>query len=157
MRQLIVALGLLLVTGSAQAVESCVLSTQDLNLGTYVWTQHSPAQHLVSAHVECTADTPQNVTISAKLPVFAAGGLRTLSGPGGDLLRYRLEIRSEATGTDQPWGDGSGGSVIFTKTLNTLTEPGVDLIPTLTIIDGQQVRSGSYSDNLVITVSIVVP
>lgn len=139
----------------AASEPSCVLSTQDLALPPYVWTDPAQTTRVPVASVSCSADTPQDVMINAALSL-GVGTPRALTGPGG-ALAYTVTISADGTSFEQPWGDGSAGTVTWTRTLNTLSLPQVDLLPAVTILPGQQLASGSYSDTLTVTLTLMAP
>lgn len=157
MRKVMMVLGTLLLAGAvhAGAEPTCVLSAQNLALPPYVWTSPAVTTRLPLARVSCSADVPQNVSVSAALSL-GVGTVRALQGPQG-VLAYTVAVRGTEVSPEQPWGDGTAGTVVFTRTLNTLSTPEVDVIPVWTILPGQQVASGDYTDTLTLTLTIVAP
>jgi len=128
----------------------CSASATGVAFGTYTPLAPSPLASTGTITVQCFVFFAQ-ATVTVDLSAGASGGFgtRTLTS-GTDTLNYNLYLNAAHT---QVWGDGSGGSLISTLTLN----PGFPSTATATIYGAvnalQDPAPGSYGDTITVTVN----
>jgi spore coat protein U-like protein len=94
----------------------------------------------------CTGSTPYNVGLNAGTATGATVTTRSMTGPAGALLGYKLFTNS---GHTTNWGN----------TVGTNTEAGIGtgLAQSLTVFGqipaGQSVTPGAYSDTIIVTLT----
>jgi hypothetical protein len=150
LKRSLVAAVLLTMCGSAGAV-SCTLSPNDVTLPPYYWS--APQSLIYSptvATLACSSPTPADANLSVSLDNFT-----DVLSSGPDRLSYSISLPG-ALGP-QPWGDGTGGSVKFERTLVQFTSANFDIAPTLEFSAGQRVRAGNYGAALNLMLNILAP
>lgn len=122
---------------------SCSVSTSGLNFGTYDVFSTLNDDVTATITVSCTKNKPYSISLSSGSGTF---GSRTLTGALG-ALSYNLFLDSTHLTI---WGDGSSGTGTFsgTGTGANIGTPVYGRIPAR-----QNVRVGSYSDLITVTVT----
>lgn len=117
---------------SASVVASCSVQTQSLALGTYAsGGPATPSQGAGAIDVKCTRGTPAQVYLE---------GTRTLTGPTGNTVAYTLTADGKA------WIPGTALQVVGQgKQVVHLAIQG-------SVLGGQQVDPGDYSDTEIVRV-----
>ena len=122
---------------------NCTVSTSGLNFGTYDVFSSLNDDVTATITVNCTKNKSYSIALSSGSGTFAS---RTLTSTGG-VLAYNLFL--DATHLTI-WGDGSSGTSIFSGmgTGANIGTPVYGRIPAR-----QNVRVGSYSDLITVTVT----
>ena len=122
---------------------SCFVTTSGLNFGTYNVFSSLDDSVTTTVSVNCTKNKPYSISLSSGSGTFAS---RTLTSAVGTLT-YNLFLDSTHLTI---WGDGSSGTSIFSG-----TGSGVAIATTVygRIPARQNVRVGSYSDVITVTVT----
>ena len=141
-------LSLLLVAAAAVAASTawgggCAVSTQGVDFGTYNPLGRQDQDSAGNVAVTCDAGIAYSIALS---PGSGIGGARALRS-GAHVLNYNLFTDSTHLSI---WGDGSGGtSVVAGSGTGSMTN-----VPVYGRVPGaQNVASGSYADDIVITVN----
>jgi spore coat protein U-like protein len=130
-----------------QAFAACSISATGVNFGTYDPSAGSPNDSTGSVTYRCNRRDPITIFLSrGNAPTFAPRQMRN----GVEIMNYNLY--RDATRTTI-WGDGTGGTSVFFDP----APPGRDERVTISIFGrippGQDVASGTYSDNITATVN----
>jgi spore coat protein U domain-containing protein, fimbrial subunit CupE1/2/3/6 len=135
--------GVLLLAAPMARSANCTVSTSGLNFGTYDVFSSLNDDITATITVNCTKNRAYSISLSSGSGTF---GSRTLTGPVG-ALAYNLFLDSTHLTI---WGDGSSGTGIFrgTGTGANVGTPVYGRIP-----PRQNVRMGSYSDVITVTVT----
>lgn len=133
----------LTVAGPAAWPANCTVSTSGLNFGTYDVFSTLNDDITATITVNCTKNKSYSISLSSGSGTF---GSRTLTGTAG-ALSYNLFL--DATHLTI-WGDGSSGTGTFSGmgTGANIGTPVYGRIPAR-----QNVRVGSYSDLITVTVT----
>lgn len=140
---------------------SCTLTGQNIQVNAYTWTQAASSAG-VAATVAC--DLPPGTSVSFRVGVDMLDrrpdGQRVLHPPGlGAPLLYALSLLD--LGGPWPWGDGTGGTVTFSRTRTSgeggLTSSNDDVMVMLDVPAGQMVEAGTYTDAVTITLDVLAP
>lgn len=140
---LILATWVLLLAVSPARSASCFVTTSGLNFGTYDVFSSLDDTITATITVNCTKNKPYSIALSSGSGTF---GSRTLTGTAGKLA-YNLFLDSTHLTI---WGDGSSGTGTFS---GTGTGAGVGTPVYGRIPARQNVRVGSYSDVITVTVT----
>jgi spore coat protein U-like protein len=143
MRRNVLLLFVLVLTVPAARSANCTVSTSGLNFGTYDVFSSLNDDITATITVNCTKSKAYSIALSSGSGSFAS---RTMTGTLG-VLTYNLFLNSTHLTI---WGDGSSGTATFsgTGTGANVGTPVYGRIPAR-----QNVRVGSYSDVITITVS----
>jgi spore coat protein U-like protein len=127
----------------ATLVVACNVAANPLNFGVYSTSQIDATSTIF---VTCTNTTAYNVGLDAGTATRATLTNRSMTGPGGDLLGYRLFRDSARTNN---WGNTVG--------TDTISGTGTGAPQSLTVYGripaSQYVTPGSYADTIVATVT----
>ena len=128
---------------TASILSNCLLSATDLAFGTYSGSLINATSTIL---VACTNATPYNVGLNAGTATGATVTTRSMTGPGGTLLGYKLFSNS---GRTVNWGNTVG--------TNTVPGTGTGGVQTLTVYGqlpaNQNGPPGSYSDTITVTLT----
>jgi len=128
---------------TANVLDACSLSATSLAFGAYFSSQIYSTSEI---SVSCTDRTDYNVGLNAGTAPGATVTTRSMTGPGGALLHYRLYRNAART---LIWGDKVGGNTVF-GTGNGRTQA-------LTVYGdlpaSQSAVGGSYSDTITVTIT----
>lgn len=131
--------------GSTPAVAGCWASSTGVSFGIYDPQAVAPVDTAGSITLECDRREP-SATVSVGAGTSGSFAIRSMMS-GSDTLQYNVFTDASRL---QIWGDGSAG----TGTINVAPFPNRPM--TLTIYGrmppGQNVRAGSYSDTLIVTI-----
>lgn len=147
---------LALLAAPAHAV-SCSVSTAGLAFGAYDVLSTVPLVSTVTVRIACARDAGDSPVVRVAATIALSAGLsgshaqRQMAG-GSQRLNYNVFTTS---GYGTVWGDGSGGSV--TRSASLQLTPGqpsafVDLTGHGRVPALQDVAPGTYADALVVTV-----
>jgi len=127
----------------AAALAACSVAAQGLSFGSYDPLAGQRVDGAGNIAVTCDAGVAYGIALSSGNGPYAA----RLLASGADSLQYNLYTDASRV---LVWGDGTGGTATVAGSGNgTATNvPIYGRIPS-----GQNVRSGSYGDNIVITVT----
>ena len=148
-------MALSLVSGAGSAATMCSLAIGNVVFGSYDVFSPTSLDTSATVIVTCRRDGgPQNVNVAIAIGPGAHGGStasRKMRMPGGDLLGYNLF--RDAGGTSV-WGQVPGLDA-FTQTLAVPNKSSAQLSVMIfgRIPAGQNVLKGTYSDNVVLTVT----
>ncbi|HYB66293.1 MAG TPA: spore coat U domain-containing protein [Steroidobacteraceae bacterium] len=147
---LLTALGALASPAARAQAFFCSAGATGVAFGTYTPLTPVPLASTGTITVQCLVFFAQ-ATVTVDLSSGASGNFVTRSLTSGtNTLSYNLYLNAAHT---QVWGDGSGGSLIDTLTLN----PGFPSTVTATIYGAvnslQDPAPGSYSDTITVTVN----
>lgn len=139
---------------SATVPASCTLSAGNLGFGTI------DPQTTVTATANLTVSCPQGlayqVSIDAGQHYDAERGLRTMTGSNGGKARYSLLKNAEGSGQ---WGDNDfARTYLYGGSVSGVGSGGVQTLTVYGRVEaagntGLQFPSGSYSDQLLVTVN----
>ena len=142
------AIGLSLILASLLAAPlarsaSCFVTTSGLNFGTYNVFSSLDDTVTTTVTVNCTKNKPYSISLSSGSGTFGARTLKSTVGA----LTYNLFLDSTHLTI---WGDGSSGTGTFSGagTGVAIATPVYGRIPAR-----QNVRVGSYSDVITVTVT----
>jgi spore coat protein U-like protein len=141
-----------LATGGARAATTCSVTTTGVAFGTYSPLGNNTRDSVGGIDVSCSAQAGSTVSYAITLTAGTGSYASRQMASGADRLAYNLF-------TDSPrslvWGDGTGGTSIVSDSYTLATSPMVRSYNAYGRIPGgqSQARVGSYSDNLVITVT----
>jgi spore coat protein U-like protein len=150
---LIVFSVLLLALMSVEArATRCNITSTPVNFGSYDVFSSVPLDTTGTVSVSC--HTPAHKTIPMEVTISSgfSGGFnprRMRRGTGSDRMDYYLFINASRT---RIWGDGSNGTTFFRGNIHRdspLSLPVYGRVPA----HQNNLRAGSYSDSLVVTVS----
>ena len=140
----------LLIAHSAAGFAACTVYAPSLSFGPYDPLGGTPAT--TSGNVTVTCDIAPAPTVTIALgPSAVSGGFspRKMQQQGGaDLLAYNFFADP---GGASVWGDGSGGTVVRSARVQKNQPWNATLYGR--IPPGQDVRPGSYADNLTVTIN----
>jgi spore coat protein U-like protein len=126
-------------TGSS----ACAISANPLAFGAYSGSLVNSSSTITAT---CTGGTPYNVGLNAGTATGATVTTRSMTGPAGALLGYKLFTNSSHTTN---WGNTVG--------TNTEAGTGTGLAQSLTaygqIPAGQSANPGAYSDTIIVTLT----
>jgi spore coat protein U-like protein len=126
-------------TGSS----ACAISANPLAFGAYSGLLVSSSSTITAT---CTGGTPYNVGLNAGTATGATVTTRSMTGPAGVLLGYKLFTNSSHTTN---WGNTVG--------TNTEAGTGTGLAQSLTVYGqipaGQSANPGAYSDTIIVTLT----
>ncbi len=128
----------------------CTVSTTPVSFGPYDVFSSTPLDTTGTITVYCNNPEKKPMPVTVAISRGASGSFnpREMRIAGGsDRMNYYLFIDPSRTTV---WGDGTGGSSIFTGTI-VKTAP-MNLTVYGRIPARQNLRVGAYSDNLVVTV-----
>ncbi len=129
------------VTGSV--VKGCTISANPLSFGVY---SHTLVNSTSTISVTCTISATYNVGLSAGTATGATVTKRSMTGPGGALLAYKLFSNSAYTIN---WGNTVG--------TDTVAGTGTGLAQTLTVYGqipaGESGATGTYTDTIIATIT----
>lgn len=130
----------------------CNVSSTGVAYGVYDPNSSSPTNATGNVHVSCTVLLASVLSqINIRLSTGSSGTFanRKMSG-GADQLNYNLYKDASHTTV---WGDGTGGTGIFTDNL-LIAVLGTSVDHTIygSIPPGQYVAAGSYADTITVTV-----
>lgn len=144
-------------TGSGAA--NCSVSVvSPLSFGTYDTINALPGSTLITVTCTRSGGSPETVPITIALSSgpgsYAARQMKLTTGP--DLMLYNLYTNLART---QVWGDGTGGTVVVTNTINIPGPPGnPPQVSTYTIFGqvggNQNLPAGTYQTTAAITVTL---
>lgn len=131
---------------------NCNVSSTGVAYGVYDPNSSSPTNAAGNVHVLCTVlvvSVLSQINISLSTGGSGTFATRKMSG-GADQLNYNLYKDASHTTV---WGDGTGGTGIFTDNL-LIAVLGTSVDHTIygSIPAGQYVSAGSYSDTITVTV-----
>lgn len=144
---------LLLMPATATAIGlNCSVSATGVSFGSYNPNDGTPTNATGNVHVQCTVLLVSVLSqINTRLNTGGSGSFspRKMSS-GANLLTYNLY---KEVGHTTVWGDGTGGTGIFTDNV-TIAVLGTSINHTIygSIPAGQYVAAGSYSDTITVTV-----
>lgn len=154
---LVAAVGAALLHGpQALAAVSCSTSVPTLAFGSYDPTLASPTDITSSMTVTCTRAPLDTWTVAYTISLSPGGsgsyGVRRMNA-GAPLLNYNVYTSASYS---QVWGDGTSSTGIVGATVNfnlfqfskSATHAAYGRIPA-----GQNAAAGSYTDNLVVTLT----
>ena len=130
----------LVLPGLAHAA-SCSVSVLNVAFGGYDVFQQQDTETTGSVNVTCDSSTSYAISLSAGLGTFAA---RTMTN-GSQQLDYNLFTDPQRLTI---WGDGTSGTVTVSATATSGSYTVYGMIPAR-----QNVRAGSYSDTITVTVT----
>ncbi len=134
------ATGTAAISGSVAA--TCALSASTLGFGSYTPSTSLDSSAVIT--VNCSSGSAYRVSVDGGQNL--SGGSRRLAGPGGSFLNYQLFKDAARTSA---WGDGTGLGAKLDGTGNGSNQS----LPVYGRIPGSQnVRAGSYSDAVQVTV-----
>jgi len=147
---LLIALGALAAPAARAQAFFCSAGATGVAFGTYTPLTPVPLASTGTITVQCFVFfAPATVTVDLSAGASGSFVTRTLTS-GTDTLNYNLYLNAAHT---QVWGDGSGGSLISTLTLN----PGFPSTATATVYGAvnalQDPAPGSYADTITVTVN----
>jgi len=126
-------------TGSS----ACAISANPLAFGAYSGSLVNSSSTITAT---CTGGTPYNVGLNAGTATGATVTTRSMTGPAGALLGYKLFTNSSHTTN---WGNTVG--------TNTEAGTGTGLAQSLTVYGqipaGQSANPGAYSDTIIVTLT----
>lgn len=126
----------------ARAAPPCgVTVSGDISFGTYDVFSSAPRDSSGRIRLSCAKGTPVRITISTGMS--QSYDPRTLVS-GSEALRYNLFLDSAFQSI---WGDGTGGSSVYATLGGNAQLTVYARVPA-----GQDVPSGSYADDLTITI-----
>jgi spore coat protein U-like protein len=132
----------LLASGCAlPAWADCTVSTSGVVFGAYDTLSPLALDGAGTISVSCNPAAPYSIALS---PGGGSYALRRMVS-GSDQLEYNLFTDSTRT---MVWGDGSGGTTAVSGNADSASHTVYGRIP-----GGQNVRAGSYSDSLVVTLT----
>jgi spore coat protein U-like protein len=141
---------LLLLPVNANAAR-CDVTTTPVTFGSYDVFSSYPLDTTGTISVSC--HTPENKTLPIEVTInsgfsgsFNPRQMRRTSG--ADRMNYYLFVNSSRT---QIWGDGSSSTFVYKG--NIYKDSPLNLLVYGRVPPRQNLRVGSYSDNLVVTVS----
>lgn len=148
---LLLLLGLALAAAPARA--QCQLTVTPVDFGAYDVFDPAPLSSTGSLTYFC-ANAGRTVQVQ-----LGTGGSGTFfprqMASGAERLAYNLYLDAAAT---QVWGDGSGGSRVFTGTTGTPGRPDPERTFTLILYGrvpaGQSPGLGIYTDTIVVTLNL---
>jgi len=127
----------------ATVVVACTVADNPLNFGAYSASLINASSTIF---VTCTNTTAYNVGLNAGTAAGATVTNRSMTGPGGALLGYKLFRNSGRTSN---WGNTAG--------TDTVSGTGTGAAQSLTVYGqipaGQHVTPGSYADTIIATVT----
>lgn len=161
-------LSLLLMLGlahAAHATVTCTVSAPTLAFGTYPIVSSDTASSTVT--VTCTRGTNGDKAYAYDIQMSVGGGTfaqRTLTG-GGQTLSYNIY---QDLGNTQIWGDGTGGSTIFSGTYDftpvtigvptvIATIPVYATIPAHSLTVNNDQLPNTYLSNITLTIRRTAP
>lgn len=136
---------------AALSLCSCNVTTTGIAFGAYDPFAPSPVKASGSITVECTLVVALAGTYDIALSTGSSGSYasRTLK-KGGSSLSYNL-YTSDPNGA--VWGNGSGGTIIVTRSFSALLYINQTTSIYGTVPAGQNVPGGAYADNVVVTIT----
>ncbi len=148
--------GALLWSQVAQAVIDCSTTVPSLAFGTYDPTLASPTDITTSMTVTCTRGFLESwsVSYSVELSTGNSGTYATRRmNAGAAQLNYNVYTNASRS---QVWGNGTSSTGVVSTTMNfnffqfsnSITHTAYGRIPA-----GQDAGTGTYGDNLVVTIS----
>lgn len=120
---------------------NCTVTTSGVAFGSYDTFSTQPLQGAGSISVACSPAMAYTIALS---PGSGSYAMRTLLS-GGDTLGYNLFTDSTLTTV---WGDGGGGTATVVGSGESALHTVYGRIPAR-----QNVRAGSYSDSIVVTLT----
>jgi spore coat protein U-like protein len=130
------------------AAAQCTVSASGVSFGSYDVFAPAPRDSSGSVTYECLVVVTVQITLSrGSAPTFTP---RTLV-QGAETLQYNLYLDNARSTV---WGDGSGGTSVFTRTLalgdvgQTVVVPVYGRIPAR-----QDVSAGAYNDSITVTIN----
>lgn len=144
-----------LVSGAGGAATICSLATGNVAFGTYDVFSPTSLDTSSTVIVTCSRDGgPQNINVTIGIGPGANGGTtasRKMRTSSGDLLNYNL---FKNAGMTSVWGQIPGFDA-YTQTLAVPNKSTAQLSVMIfgRIPAGQDVMKGTYSDNVVVTVT----
>lgn len=131
--------------------DRCDVTTTPVNFGSYDVFSSSPSDTTGTIFVSC--HTPEHKTIPIEVSI--SSGLSGSFNPrqmlrtaGADRMNYYLFLDASRT---QIWGDGSSGTFVFQG--NIYKDTPLNLSIYGRVPARQNLRVGTYQDNLVVTVN----
>lgn len=140
---------LILVSADAQAFH-CTVSTTPVSFGSYDVFSTAPSDTTGTIAIYCNNPEKKPMPVVVSINSGASGSFnpRQMRLAGGtDRMNYYLFTAPSRTVI---WGDGTGGSSVLTRMI-VKTEP-LNLTIFGRVPARQNLRTGAYSDNLVVTV-----
>jgi spore coat protein U-like protein len=139
-----------LLLAPASAFAECTISTTSVDFGTYSTTSAAPLNGVGGVRTDCRHnDAPSGVSISTG--GSGSYAMRRMTN-GSAQLQYNLFSDASRTSV---WGNGSGGTVTVSPPITQSV--GLRRIREATIYGripaGQNVRAGTYTDTMFVTVS----
>lgn len=141
------ASAVLLFAARAEAAPSCTISTTSVSFGSYDVFNGSPTDTTGTVTFTCKGSAV-NISVALNKGASTTFDPRTLTG-GTDTLNYNLFLNSSRTTI---WGDGTGGTSTYTNALPP-NNSAVNVTIYARIPANQDVRAGSYSDNVTATIN----
>jgi len=138
-----------MVLGSVLLHAQCTVSTIAVNFGTYDPLSPMPTDATGTIDIDCTRSERVAVGIG---PSPNSGGFnprRLRQSSGEDFLDYNLYTESDLS---RIWGDGTQNTDIVHE--NAKKKKKLSLLPVYARIPaGQDVRTGQYSESLLVTIN----
>lgn len=140
----------LVLTPVAAGAFHCTVSTTPVSFGVYDVFSTTPLDTTGAIALYCNNPEKKPMPITVTISTGGSGSFNPrqmrLAG-GSDRMNYYLFIDPSRTTI---WGDGSGGSSLFTGTI-VKTAP-LNLTVYGRVPARQNLRAGSYTDTLVVTI-----
>jgi spore coat protein U-like protein len=136
----LIAIAAIACPASSAAIQ-CNLSIQGVAFGAYDVFSNQSADSTGNIAVMCDSATTYTIAIS---PGFGAYALRAMAN-GANRLAYNLFTDASRSSV---WGDGTGGSNVVSGSASSANYTVFGRVPAR-----QNVNVGSYTDNLVVTLT----
>lgn len=140
---------LLLGAAAVSRADLCNVTATLLNFGPYDVFSSVPRDATATITLLCTNPPQKNLPVTITLTSGGAGAFnpRQMGTASGDRLDYNLFTNSTMSAI---WGDGTGGSSTLTNVVNKNLPWNATVFGRVPA--GQDVRVGSYSDTITVTV-----
>lgn len=144
-----IVLVVLLVSVDAHAFH-CTVTTTPVSFGGYDVFSSAPSDTTGMVSISCNNPEKKAMPVTIAINRGNSGSFnprQMLLTGGNDRMNYYLFLDSSRTTI---WGDGSGGSSIVIRTIDKTTPVNVPIYGRIPA--RQNLKAGSYGDNLVVSV-----
>ena len=142
-------LAAVLVPGNTFLHAQCTVSTIGVNFGSYDPLSPMPADSTGVIDIDCTRSERVAISIGASPNSGGFNPRRLRQASGLDFMDYNLYTESDLASI---WGDGSQGTSIVYE--NAKKKKKLSILPIYARAPaGQDVRTGQYSESLLVTIN----